>query len=256
MSDNRTPDPHADETSLTPDTTGASEASATSQTEASASVPSPDASTGGEAATPPPPPGYDAPAPAYGAAPSDAPAYGSPSPDAPENGASAPAAGAPEPPAAPAVDGYAGAYTAPPAAGSAAPVADVAPAYGATPYGTQGYPAPSYGTSTSGTQGYAGYGTQGYGGYAASARTNVLAIVSLVASVSGFIILPFIGPLVGVITGHIGLGQIKRSGEKGRGLALAGVIVGWVSLAFILLFVVLIVISIVAVGANAPSYDY
>jgi len=181
VSDNRTPDPHADETAQTPDTS-------------EPSVPAASADAGGT--TPPPPPGY------------------------------------------------------------AAPAADVAPAYGATPYGAQGYPAPAYGTAAYGTQGYSGYGTQGYGTSAAAARTNVLAIVSLVASVSGFIILPFVGPLVGVITGHIGLAQIKRSGEKGRGMALAGVIIGWVSLAFILIFIAIIVISIIAVGAGGSSYRY
>ena len=57
-----------------------------------------------------------------------------------------------------------------------------------------------------------------------SARTNVLAIVSFVTSIVGF-------GLVGVITGHIGLSQIKRTREQGRGLALAGVIIGYVSIA-------------------------
>ncbi|KTS91080.1 hypothetical protein NS183_05950, partial [Microbacterium testaceum] len=143
-----------------------------------------------------------------------------------------------------------------PASGSTgygAPAADAAPAYGATPYGAQGYPAPAYGTATYGAQGYAGYGTQGYGSYSAAARTNVLAIISLVASIAGFVMLPFVGPLVGVITGHIGLAQIKRSGEKGRGLALTGVILGWVNIALIAIFIVFIII--VAVSTSS-SYRY
>ena len=44
------------------------------------------------------------------------------------------------------------------------------------------------------------------------AATNSLAIISLVMSVVGL-------GLVGVITGHISLGQIKRTHEQGRGLA-------------------------------------
>jgi hypothetical protein len=67
-------------------------------------------------------------------------------------------------------------------------------------------------------------------------RTNPLAIVSLIASIVGFVwILPFLGNLAGVITGHIALKQIKQSGEAGRGMALAGVIVGWVGLAIVVL---------------------
>ena len=56
------------------------------------------------------------------------------------------------------------------------------------------------------------------------ARTNALAIVSFVTSIIGF-------GLVGVITGHIALSQIKKTHEQGRGLALAGVIIGYVSIA-------------------------
>jgi hypothetical protein len=57
-----------------------------------------------------------------------------------------------------------------------------------------------------------------------AASTNSLAIVSLVTSVIGL-------GVVGVITGHIGLSQMRRTQEQGRGLALAGLIVGYVSIA-------------------------
>lgn len=65
-----------------------------------------------------------------------------------------------------------------------------------------------------------------------AAKTNVLAIVSLVTSILGF-------GLIGVITGHIGLNQIKQTGEEGRGLAIAGLIIGYVSIFFVLLWVLL-----------------
>lgn len=52
------------------------------------------------------------------------------------------------------------------------------------------------------------------------AKTNTLAIVSLVFAL--------LAPLVGAILGHVALSQITRRGEQGRGLALAGIIVGWV----------------------------
>ena len=54
-------------------------------------------------------------------------------------------------------------------------------------------------------------------------RTNVLAIVAL--------ILGILVPLGGIICGAIALGQIKRTGEAGRGLALAGLIIGIVLVA-------------------------
>ncbi len=71
----------------------------------------------------------------------------------------------------------------------------------------------------------------------AGARTNVLAIISFVASVVGL-------SLAGVVTGHIGLSQIKKSGEQGRGLALAGVIVGYIGL--VALFFTIFVTAIFA----------
>jgi hypothetical protein len=81
-------------------------------------------------------------------------------------------------------------------------------------------------------------------------KTNTLAIISMIASIVGFLwILPFIGSLAGVIMGHISLRQIATNGEKGRGMALAGVIVGYVGLA---LFVIGI-IAFIAFFAFAAS---
>ena len=69
--------------------------------------------------------------------------------------------------------------------------------------------------------------------------------LSLVAFIGSF----FVG-LVGIICGHIALRQIKRSGERGHGFALAGTIIGYVTLAFELIAVgFLIVFGIFAVGA-------
>ena len=47
--------------------------------------------------------------------------------------------------------------------------------------------------------------------------------------------------VAGAIMGHISLGQIKRTGEKGYGMALAGVIVGWVGVALAVIGVVIII---------------
>lgn len=75
---------------------------------------------------------------------------------------------------------------------------------------------------------------------------NPLAVVSLVAS-----LVPFL-QLVGVITGHIALVQIKRGATRGRGLALAGVIIGYAGLA---LTGVLIAVSILAAIALPVAFS-
>ncbi|MGA8114649.1 MAG: DUF4190 domain-containing protein [Actinocatenispora sp.] len=76
-------------------------------------------------------------------------------------------------------------------------------------------------------------------------RTEAMAIASLVVSVHG-VALPGVG-VVGAILGHVARGRIARSGDEGSGLALAGVVVGWVTTglyallfaAFVLMFVAL-----------------
>jgi hypothetical protein len=71
----------------------------------------------------------------------------------------------------------------------------------------------------------------GYPVYVVQQRpTNGLAIASLVCSVVG------IG-LVGAILGHVARRQIRQTGEQGDGLALAGIIVGWVMTAFFVVWV-------------------
>jgi hypothetical protein len=79
-------------------------------------------------------------------------------------------------------------------------------------------PAPSYGTSAPSYDA----GSPAYAAAPNGQKTNVLAIVSLVSS--------FFISIVGIITGHIALSQIKKTGEQGRGLAIAGLIIGYIGL--------------------------
>lgn len=66
----------------------------------------------------------------------------------------------------------------------------------------------------------------------AGPRTNTLAIISLIAA--------FLFPLAGIITGHIALSQIKKTGEAGHGLALWGTILGYV---FTIFYIIIVVFS-------------
>jgi hypothetical protein len=60
--------------------------------------------------------------------------------------------------------------------------------------------------------------------------TNILAVVSLVAGILCWVLVPVAGALVAIIAGHIARGQIRRTGESGKGLALIGIILGYVHL--------------------------
>ena len=82
-------------------------------------------------------------------------------------------------------------------------------------------------------------------GAAYSAKTNTLAIVSLVTSIVGL-------SLIGIITGHISMSQIKKTGEQGRGLAIAGLVIGYVGIALGIIGVMVFVAS----GLFIAGLDY
>ena len=151
----------------------------------------------------------------------------------------------PEPPgygqSAPAQPGYGEASPGQPAYGQAAPGYGQTP-YPQTPYPQTGYPQGGYGQGGYGQGGYGqtGFGAPGYsqpypGGfspYPAAPKNNGFAVASLVCSIAGLFCCG-IGGVLGVIFGFVARGQIKRSGgaEQGSGLALAGIIIGFVCIA-------------------------
>lgn len=78
-------------------------------------------------------------------------------------------------------------------------------------------------------------------------KTNTLAIVSLV--------LAFFISLGAVICGHIALGQIKQTGEGGRGLAIAGLVLGYAGIVFGLIAVVVaFAFPFLIIGSSGYSY--
>ncbi len=138
----------------------------------------------------------------------------------------------PPPPPAPAWGAGPAGYGAGPAA---PPPGYGAPTYGAA-YGPTGHGAPGYPASA--------YGTPGYGGYPPRApTTNGLAIASLVCSLATMV--TCITCIPGVILGHVALGQIKHSkgAQEGRGLAIAGLVVGY---GFIVLGILFVLVATLA----------
>lgn len=84
-------------------------------------------------------------------------------------------------------------------------------------------------------------------------ETNALAIVSLVFGIIGWTLMPVIGNFVAIICGHIARGQIRQSGgvQQGDGMALAGLILGYLGLAVGLIVVVLLLFFLGMVAAFA-----
>jgi hypothetical protein len=131
--------------------------------------------------------------------------------------------------------------------GGSEPTSGVAP--GSTPPGYQPYP-PGQQQYPPGQQQYPpqyGYPGYGYGyPYAAPRSTNGLAVASLITSVVGLATFLCYGigiaaGVVGAILGHVSRRQIRSTGQDGAGLALAGIIVGWIAAAIGVLGVLLLV---------------
>lgn len=119
--------------------------------------------------------------------------------------------------------------------------------YGSAPVGP--YPQPPYAVRPGyrppyDAGGYVGYGPS-YWSYGPPTRaTNGLAIASMVL---GILWLWWIGSILGVIFGHIALHQIRMSGEGGRGMAIAGLVIGYLGL---LTGVLLVIIGLAAASGS------
>lgn len=98
---------------------------------------------------------------------------------------------------------------------------DQPPGYPPPPPGGYGYPPPPAG----------GYGYPPPPGYAPPPMvgTNGFAVASLVCSLFGWVCM-FIGAFLGIIFGFVALSQIRRTGQSGRGMAIAGIVIGAVVL--------------------------
>ena len=113
------------------------------------------------------------------------------------------------------------------------------PAYGQppSPYGAPNqYGAPSpY-----------GYGVP-YGYASPTATTDALAIVALILGILGFATCPLVG-IAAVVLGHLSRKRIRESNGaySGDGLALAGLVLGWIQVGLCVAFALLLSVSAIA----------
>lgn len=78
------------------------------------------------------------------------------------------------------------------------------------------------------------------------AQTSTLAIVSLVSGILGWTLVPTLGAIVAVITGHMAKNEIRASGGHlaGDGLATVGLILGYVHLGLVVIGLCLAALAI------------
>lgn len=93
----------------------------------------------------------------------------------------------------------------------------------------------------------------GYGYGPPSAPIEGLALGALLTSVLGLVlafscVIPIVACPVGAVLGHVALRRIAEKGTTGRGLALAGIIVGWIATGLVVLGVAIYIAVVVASG--------
>lgn len=183
------------------------------------------------------PPSYGSPS--YGSPSYGQPSYGPPADAQPSYGppADAQPSYAPPPPSYGPPPSYEPSAYGPPAYGppSGPPAYQPAPPPPGVQQPYQGYGPPAYPPS-----GYGAYpGFYGPTAFYQSRRTNAMAVTSLVLGIAATMTCGLTA-IPAVIFGHIGLYQIKRSPqeEDGRGLAISGLIIGYLVIAGFIAFVV------------------
>ena len=87
--------------------------------------------------------------------------------------------------------------------------------------------------------------------YPGNQRTNGMAIAAMICGIAQFFGFWLLGTIPAVVLGHIARRQIRQTGEQGAGMALAGLILGYVGLALSAIAVILLVV-IVAAGTHNP----
>lgn len=75
-------------------------------------------------------------------------------------------------------------------------------------------------------------------------QTSSFAIVSLVSGILGWTLIPLLGCIVAIITGHMARAEIRRQPDlyQGDGLAVVGLVLGYVGIAMAVIAVAVFVL--------------
>lgn len=105
-----------------------------------------------------------------------------------------------------------------------------------------GYPPTAYANAGSAVA-YPGASDGAYAVIGRPTSTNSFAVVALIFGLMGGTVLP-------VVFGHVAHSQIRRTGERGWGMATAGLVLGYISCAVVVIIIIVVAVS----AARAPHY--
>jgi Domain of unknown function (DUF4190) len=92
---------------------------------------------------------------------------------------------------------------------------------------------------------------QPYWGYPPPRATNGLAVAAFVCGLAQFVVVLTFIPAI--VCGHLARAQIRRTGEAGGGLALAGLILGYIGGALLIGLVLVLVAVAVKTGHSGSA---
>ncbi|HET6805016.1 MAG TPA: DUF4190 domain-containing protein [Frateuria sp.] len=89
--------------------------------------------------------------------------------------------------------------------------------------------------------------------------TSAMAVVSLIFGIASWCVLPVLGAIVAVIFGHLARGEIRRAPGRleGDGLAVIGLVLGYVQLAFgliVLMFAIAAIVLGLSIGFGSSFF--
>lgn len=86
-----------------------------------------------------------------------------------------------------------------------------------------------------------------YGPPMVAARTNGKAIAALVCGIGGFFVFP--ASIAAVVLGHVARREIRQTGEAGRGMATAGLILGYIGAVLGILLILGFIAAVMLFGS-------
>ncbi len=97
-------------------------------------------------------------------------------------------------------------------------------------------------------------GAPAYGYAPVSAPTNQKALLSMIFGIVGLTLVPILASIVAVVLGHMSRKEIERTGEPGRGMSTAGLVMGYIgSVGYLVLIGVVLVFFTALLAAGGVS---
>jgi uncharacterized membrane protein len=84
--------------------------------------------------------------------------------------------------------------------------------------------------------------------------TNGLAVASLACGLAQFVFGP-LPTIPAIVLGHVARHQIRRTGEQGGGMALAGLLLGWAAVVFAIIVIAGLAVFAVAHTGHAVNFQ-